>query len=112
MAVARDKSPILDLDEIEVTLVGDSVISEVHREFMSIDEPTDVITFDHGEILISTETATTQAAENQNSPEKETATYIIHGLLHLAGYADKAPEEFAEMAALQQGILDKIWSPA
>ena len=109
LQVARVGAPIHDLDEVEVTLVNDSIIADVHLEFMSVEGATDVITFDHGEILISTETAAEQAAANQNSLEQETATYLIHGLLHLAGYADKAPADFAEMADLQQTILDRVW---
>jgi len=112
MGVARDGSPLRALEEIEITLVSDAVIADVHAEFMQIDEPTDVITFDHGEILVSTDTAAVQAVENQNSLEKETATYIVHGLLHLAGYADKAPEDFDQMAKLQQSIVDRVWLAA
>lgn len=109
LVVARGGSVLLGLDEIEVTLVSDAIIADVHAEFMSIDGPTDVITFDHGEILISTETAAVQGAENGNSVERETALYLVHGLLHLAGYADKTQPEFAEMAEIQEQILQRIW---
>ena len=109
LACARNDSPIYDLDDIEVTLVSDAIIADVHVRFMSIEGATDVITFDHGEIVISTETAAEQGRENGNSIEKETALYLVHGLLHLAGYADRAPQEFAEMARLQVGILERIW---
>ena len=109
VAVARQSSVLLNLDEVEVTLVSDAIIAEVHVEFMSIAGATDVITFDHGEILISTETAAVQGEENGNPIERETALYLVHGLLHLAGYADKSAEEFEAMARLQEEILAKIW---
>ena len=109
MALAREGAPLCDLDEVEVTLVSDQVIADVHVEFMDIEGATDVITFDHGEILISTETAAVQAAENGNSVERETALYVVHGLLHLAGYTDKTEAAFKQMASLQEQVLQKIW---
>jgi len=107
--VARAGAVLLGLEEVEVTLVSDATIADVHVEFMDIEGATDVITFDHGEILISMETAATQGAENGNSIERETALYVVHGLLHLAGYADKSEEEFAEMARIQEECLTRVW---
>ena len=109
LELARADAPLTGLDEVEVTLVDDKVIGEVHQEFMDIPGATDVITFDHGEIVVSTETAASQGAENGNSIERETALYVVHGLLHLAGYADKSESEFAEMARLQAEVLDQVW---
>lgn len=109
VALACPGAVLPDLDEVEVTLVSDAVIADVHVEFMSIEGATDVITFDHGEILISTDTAEVQGEENGHSIERETALYLVHGLLHLAGYADKGEEAFAQMAKLQERILARIW---
>ena len=104
----RPGAPLADLDVIEVTLVSDEVIARVHVDFMEIEGATDVITFDHGEIVISTDTAKVQGAENGKSTEHETALYIVHGLLHLAGYADKSDDEFREMARLQEDLLSRL----
>lgn len=105
LAVPREASVLPTLHEIEVTLVDDAEISRVHGEFMDLPEPTDVITFHHGEILISVETAVRQAGDYGRSLRDEVALYLVHGLLHLAGYEDKRPEDFEEMAALQERIL-------
>lgn len=109
LKLAKPGSPLFSLEEVEVTLVNDAVIAAVHVEFMDIEGATDVITFDHGEILISTETAGVQGAENGNSIERETALYVVHGLLHLAGYADKTPADFKQMAQLQEQVLATVW---
>ncbi|MFT5408736.1 MAG: putative rRNA maturation factor [Verrucomicrobiales bacterium] len=109
MRVAKAGAPLAGLEEIEVTLVSDGIIAAVHVDFMAIDGATDVITFDHGEIVISTETAAVQAVENGNSIERETALYVVHGLLHLAGYADKTDTEFTQMAEIQAEILAKVF---
>src|SRR5881397_1027416 len=65
--VAELVTPLALPEEINVVFVSDARIAEVHRDFMSMDEPTDVITFRHGEIIISVETAERNANEFSTS---------------------------------------------
>ena len=95
--------------EVEVSFITDQAIAKVHAEFLEDPTPTDVITFAHGEILISTETAIRQAADHGQAPERETALYLIHGMLHLNGHVDKSDAGFATMKRLQESILDAVW---
>ena len=99
------QTPLLRLEEVEVTLVSDATIARVHRDFMDIPGATDVITFDHGEIVISTETARDYAAQYGRTLDEEIALYIVHGLLHLNGYEDKEAAAAARMHQLQERIL-------
>lgn len=99
------------LPVVEVTIVGDEEISRVHEDFMDIPGPTDVITFDHGEIIISIDHAVVQGAENGVSLDRELALYLVHGLLHLRGYDDQSREEAATMSSLQEALLDRLWQP-
>lgn len=105
VAEQRSESVLGELEEIEITLVNDATIAQVHDEFMGLPDPTDVITFHHGEVLISVETAQRQAADFGRDWQEEVALYIVHGLLHLAGYFDKEPEDFKCMAATQERVL-------
>lgn len=98
------------LDEVEVTFVSDATIARVHREFMDIPGPTDVITFDHGEIIISTETASGNAPLYERSFLEELALYIVHGLLHLNGYGDGVPAQARRMAAVQEKLLRETFT--
>ena len=50
--------------------------------------PTDVITFEHGEIIVSATTAERQARREDETLDRELARYIIHGVLHLNGHLD------------------------
>ncbi len=110
LAAAGPEAPSLPgLEEVEVSLVDDATIARVHGEFLGDATPTDVITFAHGEILISTETARRQAAEYGEAPGRELALYLIHGLLHLNGHEDESEAGFAEMQRLQEGILGAVW---
>lgn len=96
---------LMQLAEIEVALVSDRVIARVHREFMGIAGATDVITFAHGEIVMSAPTAQRYAQEYGHSTDQELALYTIHGLLHLNGYEDAAPRDAARMQRTQARLL-------
>jgi probable rRNA maturation factor len=98
-------APLLTLREVEVTFVSDATIARVHRDFMEIPGATDVITFDHGEIVISTETARDNANLYGRPLDEELARYIVHGLLHLNGFEDETEADAAEMHRLQEKIL-------
>lgn len=110
MARPGPERPVLpDLTEVEISFITDQAIGKIHAEFLGDPAPTDVITFAHGEILISTETAIRQAAEHQQPAEREVALYLIHGLLHLNGHEDESETGFAVMQQFQEEILDEVW---
>ena len=90
---------------VEVAVVSDVVIARVHRQFMDVPGATDVITFDHGEIVLSADTAERCAAEHGHGVTEELGLYIIHGLLHLNGHDDIAPRDRSKMHRVQ----DRIW---
>jgi probable rRNA maturation factor len=102
--IARNKIP----EEISVVLVSDRKISAIHQKFMGIEGPTDVITFQHGEIVVSVETAARQSAEYGTDLLHEVRLYIAHGLLHLAGHDDHSERGFHEMAKLQNELVAKV----
>jgi probable rRNA maturation factor len=79
-------------------------MSELHLRFLKIAGPTDVITFQHGEIFVSVETARRAAREHRTSTPEEIQLYIVHGLLHLSGFDDKTKAEAREMQNVQRRI--------
>ena len=97
---------------IEVAVVGDAVIARVHVQFMGVPGATDVITFAHGEIIVSADTARHQAAEHGHGVDDELALYIIHGLLHLNGYDDTGPRARAKMHRMQERIWRRTLAKA
>jgi probable rRNA maturation factor len=97
---------------VAVALVDDDRLRELHREFMGIDEPTDVMTFPAelpgeggGDIAISVDRAAVQGPEHGLDPASETLFLIAHGLLHLCGWTDALPEERERMLARQTELL-------
>ena len=103
---SKESAPLKELDSVEISIIDDKQIAKVHGEFMNDPSPTDVITFDYGEILVSAETALSNSEELQVSLENEILLYIIHGMLHLGGYLDGSRADFKEMKSLQEMILD------
>lgn len=104
----RRESVIGGLEEIGIVLVSDPRIAALHNEFMSDPTPTDVITFLHGEIVISAETARREARRRGLRIPEEVARYAVHGLLHLAGWSDSDTGAAADMRAMQEKILRRV----
>lgn len=104
-----DEEAILDqLEIVEVSLVSDEAIAAVHGEFMADPTPTDVMTFHHGEILVSADTAMREAPAHGHTHEEELLLYIVHGLLHLNGYDDMTPPARDRMHRRQDEILQQL----
>ena len=105
-----DDSPLSHLATLEIALVDDATSDRVHRDFMDLEGPTDVITFHHGEIVIGAEVARRQAAEYGEPFAREILRYLVHGLLHLAGHEDLGPDERAAMENAQEFIVAELWT--
>jgi probable rRNA maturation factor len=101
----RTRGGLSRLRDITAVLVSDRKISELHRRYMKIAGATDVITFQHGDIFISTETARRQATQFGTTTLDEIKLYLVHGLLHLHGLDDQTPAAARRMARMQERIV-------
>jgi probable rRNA maturation factor len=80
--------------EFSVLLTGDEQLRALNLQFRGKDKPTDVLSFPPlaetadggGDLAISLETASVQAADHGHTLQMEVKLLILHGLLHLAGY--------------------------
>jgi probable rRNA maturation factor len=80
--------------EFSVLLTGDNRLRALNLQFRGLDKPTDVLSFpalpeagnDGGDLAISLDTASVQAANYGHTLQMEVKILILHGLLHLAGY--------------------------
>ncbi|HEY2138736.1 MAG TPA: rRNA maturation RNase YbeY [Chthoniobacterales bacterium] len=105
---ARTSDLLVKVPEVSVVLLSDRRMAALHRRFLNEAGPTDVITFEHGEIVISAETAWRQARAFRTSLDEELRLYIVHGLLHLRGYDDRTPKGAAEMKRVQERIVAEV----
>ncbi|MFO0947130.1 MAG: rRNA maturation RNase YbeY [Planctomycetota bacterium] len=100
--------------DLSVTFVDNGKMHELNRTYLAHDYPTDVLTFPlsddasplSGEIIISAEYAIGEAAEYGNTPDREVALYLTHGILHLCGYDDRSKGKAKVMAARQEALLE------
>lgn len=105
--------------ELSITLLDDSEIAAMNREFLSHESVTDVISFalyeesedPVGDIYIGFEQAERQAAANGIDTTAELARLAVHGTLHVLGHDH--PEAAAErtrspMWKLQESILAQV----
>ncbi|SRR6266481_7966705 len=101
----RKRTELTKLPELFVWLISDRRMSQLHQQFLGQTGPTDVLTFQHGEIFISVETAKQHAHAFGNSLVRELQLYIVHGLLHLHGFDDRTEGGVRKMKRIQDKIL-------
>ena len=81
----------------------------LNREYHRTDLPTDVLAFDYGDrradIIISLDTARKNSRLYKTKLKNEVMLYVIHGILHLAGYGDLNLKERKKMSKKQEGLL-------
>lgn len=94
-------------------LVNPDEMTRINEKFLSHRGVTDVITFDYrtteaglfGEIFICVDEAQRQASRFRTSTDSEVTRYLIHGILHLLGFSDRAPEARVKMRREENRLL-------
>jgi probable rRNA maturation factor len=104
--------------ELTICLIGEARMVRLNETFLKHAGSTDVITFDYsetanpallsGEILICVNEAITQAPRFRSTWQSEVVRYVIHGLLHLRGYDDRAPGPRRVMRQKETQLLRKL----
>ena len=101
--------------KMNVVLVDSDTIRQYNRDFLQHDYPTDTISFPiedrrseghlEGEVLVCTEIAKDRAKEFGWTAEEELLLYVVHGMLHLAGFDDATPEQQTIMQEKEREYL-------
>ena len=89
------------LKEINYIFCSDAYLIEMNKQYLDHDTYTDIITFDNsetegnivGDIFISVERIRDNAETLSTAFIDELHRVMIHGVLHLLGYKDKAPAD-------------------
>ena len=106
---------------LSIAVVGARAMATLHQRFLNSPGPTDVLTFDlgtepdegyiEGEIVVCTDVARRRAAQRNRSLQAaraELALYVVHGVLHLAGYDDHGAAAFRHMHRREDEILVEL----
>lgn len=109
--------------ELGIVIVSAKEMASINESFLGHEGPTDVITFDyseaakiprakpfgiHGEIFICVTEAERQAKTFETDWQSEVVRYIIHGILHLAGYDDLQPVARKKMKHEENRLMRKL----
>jgi len=102
--------------EISVAVVDDATIHDLNLQYLEHDYATDVLSFVleraedllEGEVIVSAETAASQAPEFGWTPCEELLLYVIHGTLHLVGYDDGTSGDRAAMRSRECDCLVRL----
>ena len=93
-------SEVKKLGNISVIFCSDNYILDVNLRYLSHDYFTDIITFDYcegdtlsGDLFISIDSVRENAVEYGVEFLDELYRVMVHGVLHLAGYDDRTPQE-------------------
>ena len=100
----------LGAGDLSVAFVDRATMRRVNRRFLKHDFDTDVLAFPLddgliGEIVISPGYAKREADRRGIPVAEEVARYLVHGILHLAGYDDRDPKAKAKMWKRQESYL-------
>ncbi len=104
------------LKELNYIFCSDEYLLQINRQYLNHDTLTDIITFDNsetpgkitGDIFISIERIWENAEKFNVTQTRELQRVIIHGALHLLGYADKKPADKKLMTEKEDFYLNKV----
>jgi len=104
--------------EINISFISDSKIRKLNALYHGRDYPTDVLAFDLSnekenliaDIYISADTAIKNSRIFQTDPKVELYLYVIHAMLHIAGYDDHSLKETGLMRKKEDTYLKWLLS--
>ena len=93
-------------------------MSELHKDFMGITGPTDVLTFPletdargrvtSGEVVVCVPESRRQARERGLATRLELLLYAVHGMLHLLGYDDRTDRAYRVMHRTEDDLMSEL----
>lgn len=105
---------------LSVVIVGDRKMRELNRAYAGVSGTTDCLAFDFGggpspggeglagEVIVNAAEAVAQAARRRHAALDELLLYVVHGVLHLAGYSDHAGAPRRRMRAAETSVMRKL----
>jgi probable rRNA maturation factor len=93
-------------------------MTALHRRFMQINAPTDVMTFElehdrrgrpmGGEVIVCVSEARRIAGPSRRAIRRELLLYSLHGMLHLSGFDDRTDRDFQRMHRMEDKLLEQL----
>jgi probable rRNA maturation factor len=118
----RCAPPAWRFAQVNVIIAGGAEVARLNRQFLRRHRTTDVLAFPMdevrttrartrplaGEVIVNADRAWAEARARGVAAGEELALYLVHGLLHLAGYRDHTIAERRRMYAREAQILRRM----
>jgi probable rRNA maturation factor len=101
---ARAASP----SPVTLRIVGEREGRELNRTFRKVDRATNVLSFHTGDVVLCHPVIRREARAQGKSVAAHYAHLVVHGVLHLRGYAHEKKRDAARMEAREIRILRRI----
>jgi len=113
----------ITLGSLDVVIVADPLMAELHEQYKRVPGTTDVLTFDlregdrqmseahqdiDAEVVLCFDEAQRQAAERGHEPRQELLLYAVHGLMHLLDEDDDTEAAAAQMHRREDDLLEQM----
>lgn len=101
---------------LNLAVVDDARMNQLHEQYLGIAGTTDVLTFDlrdepdgpvEGDIILCMDEAGRQAEQRGHDTRLELLLYAVHGLLHLMGEDDHTPADYEQMHRREDELLTR-----
>lgn len=102
------------ISSLSYQFVGDGEMLELNRRYLDHDTYTDILTFDQsepggpleGDVFVSRDRVEENGKALGSGVEDEYCRVVAHGLLHLCGLDDHAPEDILRMRQEEQRFIE------
>lgn len=94
-----------------VLLTSDTQVRRLNRTFRGKDRPTNVLTFDSGDVALAAGTVRREAAAHRRPVAHHLAHLVVHGVLHLQGEDHGHAGQARRMEMAEARVLHRLRVP-
>ena len=94
-----------------VVLTSDRVVRRLNHRHRGQDKPTNVLTFDTGDIVLALGTLRREARAERRRPRDHLLHLVVHGALHLRGHDHHHPGDARRMEMEEARLLHGLRAP-
>ena len=94
-----------------VVLTSDREAKRLNARHRGRNKPTNVLTFDGGDIVLALGVVRREAQQARRRPEHHLAHLVVHGALHLQGHDHDRPGDARRMEMAESRLLHRLRVP-
>ncbi len=94
-----------------VVLASDQTVQRLNARHRGRNKPTNVLTFDSGDIVLALGVVRREARAQRRRPAHHLAHLVVHGALHLQGHDHADPGDARRMEMQEARLLHRIGVP-